>query len=352
MSSLTIASRGASLCGKIVGRDTALLSSYDFIVVGGGTSGPVRQLFSLLRPVNLIREKISYTFHFSQELGMPATNNRSIAIPLGKVLGGGSCLNKMAFDLAGKEDYDRWIEVGAVGWNELFPYFKKLTKFTPPASEIAKEWDIQTDHSAHGYKANLMKSVLRIDVLADRVYRSIQVIQHLIGHHSYIYASMKYLGIRKELQSFGGEYAAGSNFSRSTVLAAKEVVLAAGAIHSPQLLQLSGIGSSSLPKQFGIETVVSLPGVGANFQDHPSLRASTTLDIYLSANNLTSNATFNAEVLALYRHNRIGHTPQKGEANMHLLETVLSPIQLHRLYPPLHLSHRHHIYYPMSTRLS
>ncbi|KAF7933368.1 hypothetical protein EAE99_003253 [Botrytis elliptica] len=56
---------------------------------------------------------------------------------------------------------------------------------------------------------------------------------------------------------------------------------------------------SSLLKRFGIETVVSLPGVGANFQDHPLLRASTTLDIYLSANNLTSNATFNAEMQAL-----------------------------------------------------
>ncbi|TGO22399.1 hypothetical protein BPAE_0169g00050 [Botrytis paeoniae] len=99
----------------------------------------------------------------------PATNNRSIAIPLGKVVGGGSCLNKMTFDLAGKEDYDRWIEVGAVGWNELFPYFKKLTNFTPPASEIAKEWDIQTDPPAHGYKGHVMKSVLIIDVLADRV---------------------------------------------------------------------------------------------------------------------------------------------------------------------------------------
>ncbi|TGO68416.1 hypothetical protein BOTNAR_0025g00480 [Botryotinia narcissicola] len=268
----------------------------------------------------------------------PATNNRSIAISLGKVVGGGSCLNKMTFDLAGKEDYDRWIEVGAVGWDELFPYFKKLTNFTPPAPEIAKEWDIQTDPSAHGYKGHVMKSVLRIDVLADQ----------------YFFASMKYLGIRKMFDSLNGDangalwnpqsldpdtktrsnsrtayWNSASNrtnlhlltgqqvtklitklnndgvaiigvevnvcrpqsssnvlttrivcswlhFSRSTVLAAKEVILEAGAIHSPQLLQLSGIGSSPLLEQFGIETVVHLPGVGANFQDHPLLRASTT----------------------------------------------------------------------------
>lgn len=53
------------------------------------------------------------------------------------------------------------------------------------------------------------------------------------------------------------------------------MVLAAGAIHSPQLLQLSGIGQSSFLERFGIKTVVSLPGVGANFQDHPNIRTSS-----------------------------------------------------------------------------
>lgn len=63
------------------------------------------------------------------------------------------------------------------------------------------------------------------------------------------------------------------------MIAAKEVVLAAGAIHSPQLLQLSGIGDPSLLKQFDISTVVNLPGVGANFQDHPLLRSFTTCEL-------------------------------------------------------------------------
>lgn len=54
-----------------------------------------------------------------------------------------------------------------------------------------------------------------------------------------------------------------------TVKARKEVIIAAGAIHSPQLLQQSGIGPSALLKSAGIETVVDLPGVGQNFQDHP-----------------------------------------------------------------------------------
>ncbi|KAF7942608.1 uncharacterized protein EAE97_006062 [Botrytis byssoidea] len=201
----------------------------------------------------------------------PATNNRSIAIPLGKIVGGGSCLNKMTFDLAGKEDYDRWIEVGAVGWNELFPYFKKTRSNSRTAywNSASNRTDL---HLLTGQQVTKLITKVNNDGVA----------------------------------IIGVEYAAGSNFSRSTVIAAKEVILAAGAIHSPRLLQLSGIGSSPLLEQFDIETVVHLPGVGANFQDHPLLRASTTLDIYLSANNLTSNATFNAEMLALYRHNRTG----------------------------------------------
>ncbi|KAF7898984.1 uncharacterized protein EAF01_008197 [Botrytis porri] len=382
LSSLTIASHGASLGAKIVGRDTALLSSYDFIVVGGGTSGLVvgNRLSENPATTVLIIEagkldqgedfiyiplfagigngaigtQYDWNLTYARQ---PAANNRSIAIPLGKIVGGGSCLNKMTFDLAGKADYDRWIEVGAVGWNELFPYFKKLTNFTSPASEIAKEWDIQTYPSAHGYRGHVHSSYPTFNWPSFK----------------YFIASMKYLGIRKVFDSLNGdtygalwnpqsldpdtktrsnsrtaywdsasnrtnlhlltghqvtklitkatnegitiigvEYAAGPNSSRSTVLAAKEVVLAAGAIHSPQLLQLSGIGSSSLLKQFGVETVVNLPGVGANFQDHPLLRANTTLHIYLSANNLTSNTTFNAEMLALYRHNRTGPYSTEG----------------------------------------
>ncbi|TGO84683.1 hypothetical protein BPOR_0477g00050 [Botrytis porri] len=90
----------------------------------------------------------------------------------------------------------------------------------------------------------------------------------------------------------GVEYAAGPNSSRSTVLAAKEVVLAAGAIHSPQLLQLSGIGSSSLLKQFGVETVAktgpySTEGGGAYaFIGTPSF-TNTTSQIISSASSIT-----------------------------------------------------------------
>jgi choline dehydrogenase-like flavoprotein len=81
--------------------------------------------------------------------------------------------------------------------------------------------------------------------------------------------------------SFNGKRAVGAEFVSSkgdrqagTVMARKEVILAAGSVHSPQILQLSGIGPGKLLKSLGIKTAVDLPGVGQNFQDHPTVYAS------------------------------------------------------------------------------
>jgi choline dehydrogenase-like flavoprotein len=72
----------------------------------------------------------------------------------------------------------------------------------------------------------------------------------------------------------GAEYVGRETNRTSTVMARKEVILAAGSVHSPQILQLSGIGPSSILGMLGIKTLVDLPGVGQNFQDHPTLYAS------------------------------------------------------------------------------
>jgi len=77
--------------------------------------------------------------------------------------------------------------------------------------------------------------------------------------------------IFKGKKAVGIEYISRQTNQISTVLADKEVILAAGALHSPQILQLSGIGPDRLLKSLGIETVVDLPGVGENFQDHPTV---------------------------------------------------------------------------------
>jgi choline dehydrogenase len=80
--------------------------------------------------------------------------------------------------------------------------------------------------------------------------------------------------IFKGKTAVGAEYVFRETNQTSTVLARKEVILAAGSVHSPQVLQLSGVGPDDLLGTLGIETLIDLPGVGQNFQDHPTLYAS------------------------------------------------------------------------------
>jgi choline dehydrogenase-like flavoprotein len=77
------------------------------------------------------------------------------------------------------------------------------------------------------------------------------------------------------------QHKAGNKSTIVTIKAKKEVIIAAGAIHSPQLLQRSGIGPSSLLESAGIDTIVDLPGVGQNFQDHPIIFSSITCKLII-----------------------------------------------------------------------
>lgn len=74
----------------------------------------------------------------------------------------------------------------------------------------------------------------------------------------------------KEKKAVGVEYISRTEGTTKNVTVKKEVILAAGAIHSPQILQLSGVGNEDLLKSLEIKTIVDLPGVGKNFQDHPT----------------------------------------------------------------------------------
>ena len=97
-----------------------------------------------------------------------------------------------------------------------------------------------------------------------------------------------------------------------TVKATKEVVLAAGAVHSPQILQLSGIGPKAVLKAANIEVKVDAPGVGNNFQDHPQvyLTCNYTTDVWPNPGTLANNATFRAEAQAQYDKHKGGPLTQ------------------------------------------
>ncbi|MGN6234397.1 MAG: GMC family oxidoreductase [Trinickia sp.] len=224
---------------------------------------------------------------------------RRIDWPRGKVLGGSSSLNGLLYVRGQRDDYDRWAALGNRGWAyaDVLPYFKK-----------SEDQERGAD-AYHGVGGPLKVSDLRLRrPIADRFIAAAQEIgipfnpdyngarQEGVGyfqqtaHKGFRWSTargfLRPARARRNLHVhthaqvcrilFEGATAIGIEYlhhgERTTVRARAEVVLAAGAIGSPQILQLSGIGPKALLQRAGVPVRVDLPGVGRNLQDHLQVR--------------------------------------------------------------------------------
>ncbi|UPX10552.1 uncharacterized protein EKO05_0001204 [Ascochyta rabiei] len=283
------------------------------------------------------------TYAASEYLG-----GRNVSIAQGKIVGGSTKLNRMVFDRGSKSDYDTWETLGNKGWNwnSLLPYFKKNEIFTPPTEKIQKEYSITVDKNAHGYKGlmhstyspffwpttkNLVEATksLNIPITKDQAggnaiggyfcphnmdpteyerssaeeayYDSATKRQNLHLITGQQATRVLTSGGNGTLKAHGVEFAASADASLQTINAKREVILAAGTLHTPQLLQLSGIGDSALLSKINVPTVLDLPAVGQNLHDHVFLAVVNTINTTVAINSeLTSNATFAAEARAQY----------------------------------------------------
>ncbi|KAI4754110.1 glucose-methanol-choline oxidoreductase [Aureobasidium sp. EXF-3400] len=255
----------------------------------------------------------------------PGLNNRTAPLYTGDVVGGGTVVNGMFFARGAAADYDAWEQLGnpGWGWDGLLPYFKKSETFTPPTDEIMEMFPgvISSDLEPHGLDGPVGSSFSNYQYpVLENFYagwKSIGVtinpqpnngeatgafystISAYAKNQSRAHASNAYYrpiaGVRKNLHLITGHSVSKINFSNgiravsvdfisattnetSTVKANREIILAAGAVRTPQILQLSGIGSEPLLSSLGIKTVVDLPGVGSNFQDQPTLYMQFSLD--------------------------------------------------------------------------
>ncbi|KAJ0373873.1 hypothetical protein COL26b_007910 [Colletotrichum chrysophilum] len=104
----------------------------------------------------------------------------------------------------------------------------------------------------------------------------------------------------------GVEFSSTTDGSLQSAVATQEIIVSAGALNSPKILQLSGIGPASLLTSIGINVTVDLPGVGENLQDHPFGLTLASLNPGISANSDLDNATFDAEQRDLYYAERKG----------------------------------------------
>lgn len=224
---------------------------------------------------------------------------RQIQWPRGKVLGGSSSLNGLLYVRGQREDYDRWADLGNDGWrfDEVLPYFKKSEDQERGASEF------------HGVGGPLKVSDLRLRrPIADHFIAAAQDIgipfnedyngatQEGVGyfqqtaHKGFRWSTAKgflkparkrpNLTVETHAQTtrilFDGKRAIGVEYRRDgelhEVRAGAEVILSAGAIGSPQILQNSGIGPAALLRKVGVPVLHDLPGVGRNLQDHLQVR--------------------------------------------------------------------------------
>lgn len=225
----------------------------------------------------------------------PGTGGRSHVWPRGKVLGGSSSINGLLYIRGQHADYDGWRQLGCAGWgwDDVAPYFRRAQH----QERGACDWhatggplnvsDVTTKHPVSDAVIQACEQAgipRNNDVNAGSqegaTYYQLTVKngQRCSAAVAYLHPAMNRPNLQVETNAlagrilFEGKRAVGVEFrqngQRRVVMARAEVILAGGAINSPQLLQLSGVGPGELLKRHGIEVVADLPGVGENLQDH------------------------------------------------------------------------------------
>jgi choline dehydrogenase len=240
-----------------------------------------------------------------------ALNGRRIGAPRGKVLGGCSSTNGLLYVRGQAEDYDGWAAAGNAGWrySDLLPYFRRsedqqhgADAFHGAGGPLSVRDPVDTHELAEAFIAAAgEKGILRtadFNGAAQEGAGYYQMTAKGVRRCSTAAGYLKRARRRPNLQVITGALAeriafrdgraAAVHFRRGSappsLVAGREIILAAGAIASPQLMMLSGIGPAAHLRDMGIEMIVDRPGVGAGLQDHLNIRTS-----YRCARPITMN---------------------------------------------------------------
>ena len=256
----------------------------------------------------------------------PGTGDRVHVWPRGKVLGGSSSINGLLYIRGQHADYDGWRQLGCEGWawDDVKPYFMRAEHQERAGlgehhgadgplnvSDVTQTHEVSDDVVEACVEAGIPRNhdVNGEDQEGVTYYQlTVKNGQRCSAAVAYLHPAMNRANLRVETNAlasrvlFEGKRAVGVEFTRGgetrTAKAAREVILAGGAVNSPQLLQLSGVGPAALLKEHGVEVVADLPGVGENLQDHYviihtyRLKAGT-----VSVNELTKGTRFLGETL-------------------------------------------------------
>lgn len=221
--------------------------------------------------------------------------HQSVPQPCGKVLGGTSSINGMVYMRGQAQDYDRWRQLGNVGWgyDDVLPYFRKSEDQQRGADEfhgVGGPLAVSDVYESHPLAEAFIEAAVEAGYKRNPDFNG--ATQEGFGPTQWTTrkgrrnsTAVGYLRPARDRSNlavatqaratrllFSGSRCTGVEYQqdgqRREAHAAAEVIVASGTYNSPRLLQLSGLGPASLLRQFGIEVVVDLPGVGAHLQDH------------------------------------------------------------------------------------
>jgi choline dehydrogenase-like flavoprotein len=373
---------------------------FDFIIVGAGSAGcvlanrlsadpsnrvllleaggndnwiwfhiPVGYLFAISNP------RSDWMFKTEPE---PGLNGRSLNYPRGKVIGGSSAINAMVYMRGQAGDYDHWRQLGLPGWSwdDVLPYFKKHEDNFLGAGDhhaVGGEWRVEYPRTRWDIIDAWREAAAQYGILPVNDFNAgdnegscyFHVNQKRGRRWSAARGFLKPVLNRKNLRLETGcmveslEFDGNSDFLRAAGVRWRqngelrsansrgEVIMAAGAIGSPQILMLSGIGPAAELSKFGITAVLDKPGVGANLQDHLQLRTIYRVSGIRTLNEMYGSLAHKAWMgvnYALFRRGPLTMAPSqlgaftksdpaRERAN---LQYHIQPLSLDKFGDPLH----------------
>ncbi len=302
------------------------------LLEAGGDDRPTRELSQFMSNVmihvpvgyaqTLKDPKVNWLYPTEAD---PGTGGRVHIWPRGKVLGGSSSINGLLYIRGQQADYDGWRQLGCEGWgwDDVAPYFKRSQhqeRGASPHHGVGGPLNVSDVTTRHEVSDAVVEACVEAGIPRNpdvngedqegvSYYQlTVKNGQRCSAAVAYLHPAMGRANLTVETRAlttrviFEGKRAVGveylQNGVRKTAKARREVILAGGAINSPQLLQLSGIGPGDLLREHGIEVIADLPGVGENLQDHYVMAVTYRLKAgTVSVNELTKGPRFLGEVL-------------------------------------------------------